>query len=292
MGAEGFSKLADKHGREHDENPLQHFKEKIHSIYLLLKWGLTSRYFCTILCLSICQASIMFLGGWPYQTIPSSLTSMGLYRFYATAARIRKYLSPAAKKYLPEFLAAPLRDRGDGLIGPACLQMLLPDLRALPAIKTPPGYYSAALSPGYEMDYVTVMRQSLAADADMAWFHATFGGEPENNPDNLLLIYDSTAPAAAAAAWQTRLGSKKTGLVYMVGVARAYQGRGLGRIITLLALRRLEERGFHDAMAAIEDFRIPALSLCLSLGFTPLYRNKVDAKRWKRVMQKIRPRSG
>jgi len=214
---------------------------------------------------------------------------MVLYRFYAAAARIRKYLSPAAKKYLPEFLAAPLRVRADGLIGPASLQMLLPDLRALPAIKTPPGYYSAALSPGYEMDYVTVMRQSLVADADMAWFHATFSGDPEYNPDNLLLIYDSTAPAAVAAAWQTRPGSKKTGLVHMVGVARAYQGRGLGRIITLLALRRLEERGFHEAMAATEDFCLPAISLYLSLGFNPVCRNRLDAKRWKRVMQKMSP---
>jgi len=217
---------------------------------------------------------------------------MVLYRFYSIAACLRKYLSPAAKKYLPEFLTALLRVGADGRSDPASLQMLLPHLRALPAIKIPPGYYSAALSPGYEMDYVTVMRQSLAADADMAWFHATFSGDPEYNPDNLLLIYDRTAPAAAAAAWQTRLGSKKTGLVHMVGVARQYQGRGLGRIITLLALRRLEERGFHDAMAAIADFRIPALSLCLSLGFTPLYRNRLDAKRWKRVMQKMRPRSG
>jgi GNAT superfamily N-acetyltransferase len=217
---------------------------------------------------------------------------MVLYRLYATAARIRNYLSPAAKKYLPEILAAPLRARADGPIDPAFLQMLLPDLRALPAIKTPPGYYSAALSPGYEMDYVAVMRQSLAADADMAWFHATFSSDPEYNPDNLLLIYDGTAPAAAAAAGQTRLGSKKTGLVHMVGVAREYQGRGLGRIIMLLALRRLEERGFQEAMAAAEDFRIPALSLCLSLGFTPLYQNRLDEQRWKRVKQKIRPGSG
>jgi ribosomal protein S18 acetylase RimI-like enzyme len=216
---------------------------------------------------------------------------MVLYRFYSIAARIRKYLSPAAKKYLPEFLTALLRARADGRIDPASLQMLLTDLRALPAIKIPPGYYSAALSPGYEMDYVMVMRQSLVADADMAWFHATFSGEPDYNPDNLLLIYDRTAPAAAAAAWQTRLGSQKTGLVYMVGVAQEYQGRGLGRIITLLALRRLEERGFHEVMAVTEDFRIPALSLCLSLGFKPLERHRADAGRWEKVLQQLKLRS-
>lgn len=135
------------------------------------------------------------------------------------------------------------------------------------------------------------MRRSLVAGADMDWFCRTFSNDPQYNPDNLLLIYEDTTPIAAAAAWQTLLGSKKMGLVHMVGVDRKYQGQGLGRVITLLVLRRLKERGFHSVMAATEDFRIPALSLYLSLGFKPLYRHRSDEKRWKRVMQKMRSRS-
>jgi mycothiol synthase len=165
--------------------------------------------------------------------------------------------------------------------------MLLSDLSTIPSIKLPPGYHSAALSPGHEIDYIGVMRRSLVAEADMEWFCRTFSNDPEYNPDNLLLIYEDTTPIAAAAAWQTLLGSKKTGLVHMVGVDRKYQGRGLGRVITLLVLRRLKERGFHSVLAATKDIRIPALTLYLSLGFKPVCRNRLDALRWKKVLSRI-----
>jgi mycothiol synthase len=216
---------------------------------------------------------------------------MTLDSFFYVATRIRTYLSPAIKKLLPEFLAAALRTRANQLIGPASLYMLLSDLGTIQPIKIPPGYHSAALSPGYEMDYVRVMRQSLVAEADMDWFRRTFSNDHEYNPDNLLLIYEDTTPIAAAAAWQMLSGAKRAGLVHMVGVDMKYQGRGLGRVITLLVLHRLKERGFTAVMAATEDFRIPALSLYLSLGFKPLYRHRSDEKRWKRVMQKRRLRS-
>jgi mycothiol synthase len=212
---------------------------------------------------------------------------MALDSFFYVATRIRTYLSPAIKKLLPEFLAAALRTRANQLIGPASLYMLLSDLSTIPSIKLPPGYHSASLSPGHEIDYIGVMRRSLVAEADMEWFCRTFSNDAQYNPDNLLLIYEDTTPIAAAAAWQTLLGSKKTGLVHMVGVDRKYQGRGLGRVITLLVLRRLKERGFHSVMAATEDFRIPALSLYLSLGFKPVCRNRLDALRWKKVLSRI-----
>ena len=88
----------------------------------------------------------------------------------------------------------------------------------------------------------------------MEWFCRTFSNDPQYNPDNLLLIYEDTTPIAAAAAWQTLLGSKKTGLVHMVGVDRKYQGRGLGRVITLLVLHRLKERGFHSSDGSYRGF--------------------------------------
>jgi mycothiol synthase len=213
---------------------------------------------------------------------------MAVYRFLYAATRIRKYFSPVIKKLLPEKLAAPLRARANRLIGPASLSMLLSDLSAVPPIRIPPGYHSATLSPGHEMDYVGVMSRSLAAEADMAWFCRTFSDDPAYNPDNLLLIYEDTTPVAAAAAWHTLSEAKKTGLVHMLGVDRNYQGRGLGRVMLLLVLHLLKERGFHRVMAITEDFRIPAVSLYLSLGFKPQYRNRLDALRWKKVLRRIR----
>lgn len=213
---------------------------------------------------------------------------MAVYRFFNAATRIRKYFAPIFKKMLPERIAALLRARANRFIGPADISLLLSDLSAIPPIRIPPGYHSATLSPGHEMDFVQVMRRSLAAEADMAWFCRTFSDDPDYTADNLLLIYEDTKPVAAAAAWQVLSGAKKTGLVHMLGVDRNYQGRGLGRVMLLLVLHRLKERGFHSVIAAAEDVRIPAISLYLSLGFKPQYRNRMDELRWKRVLQQKR----
>jgi ribosomal protein S18 acetylase RimI-like enzyme len=202
---------------------------------------------------------------------------MSVYRFLYAAARIRKYFAPAVKKLFPEKLT-----------GPAALSMLLPDLSAVPPIRIPPGYYSASLSPGHEIDYARVMSRSLVAEADANWFSRTFNDDPAYNPDNLLLIYEDTTPVAAAAAWQKPSEAKKTGLVYMLGVDRDYQGRGLGRIMLLLVLHRLKDRGFHKVLAITEDFRLPVISLYLSLGFKPQYRNRLDALRWKKALRRVR----
>jgi ribosomal protein S18 acetylase RimI-like enzyme len=209
---------------------------------------------------------------------------MAVYRFIYAASRIRKYFTSIFRKLLPERVA---RARTDQLIGSETISLLLSDLSAIPPIRIPPGYHSATLSPGHEMDYVRVMRQSLAAEADMEWFCRTFSDAPDYTADNLLLIYKDTRPIAAAAAWQALSEGKKTGLVHMLGVDRNYQGRGLGRVMLLLVLHRLKERGFHSVIAAAEDVRIPAISLYLSLGFKPHYRNRLDELRWRKVLSRI-----
>ena len=60
-----------------------------------------------------------------------------------------------------------------------------------------------------------------------------------------------------------------------------------GRVVVLLALHRLKERGFRDAMLATEDFRIPAIRLYMSLGFTPMIVHWTHRLRWKKIMKEL-----
>ena len=62
----------------------------------------------------------------------------------------------------------------------------------------------------------------------------------------------------------------RRGEVYAVAVHPAYQGRGLGRAITLLGLHHLRETGIADAFLYVDGDNEPARRTYDSLGFRPL----------------------
>lgn len=60
-----------------------------------------------------------------------------------------------------------------------------------------------------------------------------------------------------------------TGEVYVVGIAPAAQGSGLGRTLTLTGLHHLvEERGVDEVLLYVESDNAPAVALYSGLGFT------------------------
>lgn len=58
------------------------------------------------------------------------------------------------------------------------------------------------------------------------------------------------------------------GEIYVIGIDPDFQGRGLGRTLTVAGLRHLVERGLRTAMLYVEATNDAALGLYRSLGFT------------------------
>jgi mycothiol synthase len=56
--------------------------------------------------------------------------------------------------------------------------------------------------------------------------------------------------------------------VYVVGVDPGYQGKGLGRALTVAGLRYLRDLGLGQAMLYVESDNEPAKAVYRRLGFT------------------------
>jgi len=88
--------------------------------------------------------------------------------------------------------------------------------------------------------------------------------EPWFDPAGLLVAED--ASGMLGFHW-TKQHDARLGEVYVVGVAPAAQGRGLGRALTLAGLHHLAGAGVEEVLLYVESDNAPAVALYSRLGF-------------------------
>jgi mycothiol synthase len=143
-------------------------------------------------------------------------------------------------------------------------------------------------------DRVTVRTFSPGAD-DAAWLRvnaAAFADHPEQgaltaadlrermaedwfDPAGFFVAEDAGTGALAGFHWTKThadgaglTGGEPVGEVYVVGVDPAWQGTGLGRLLTLTGLRHLRDRGLPWVLLYVDEENRSAVRLYESLGFT------------------------
>lgn len=108
-------------------------------------------------------------------------------------------------------------------------------------------------------------RDRLRRGMDVEWF----------NPADVWLLWDSSAGTDADAAmpglagfhW-TKWHDATTAEVYVVGLADAYRGRGLGAPTVSMGLRHLREGGARRVILYVEDDNVAAVERYRADGFT------------------------
>ncbi|WP_046471793.1 mycothiol synthase [Allosalinactinospora lopnorensis] len=95
------------------------------------------------------------------------------------------------------------------------------------------------------------------------------------DPNGLFVAEDSATGALAGFHWTKThadgaglTGGEPVGEVYVVGVDPAWQGTGLGRVLTLVGLHHLRERGLPWVLLYVDEDNRAAVRLYESLGFT------------------------
>ena len=125
-------------------------------------------------------------------------------------------------------------------------------------------------------------RADLDARMEESWFDPAglILVVPADDPDTVAASHWTKIPreapndhragvGGAHASGEGRGASRgRSGEVYVVAVDPAYQGKGLGRPVTLLGLRYLHEQGVEDVILYVDGDNPAALKVYRGLGFT------------------------
>ncbi len=142
----------------------------------------------------------------------------------------------------------------------------------LPDVTPPPGVTIRAFVPGQDEDAWVAVNSAAFADhpeqgrwtvEDLRLREA----EPWFDPAGFFLA--EAAGQLVGFHW-TKVEAG-IGEVYVVGVAPTAAGRGLGRVLTLIGLHHLRDRGLATVMLYVDDTNRPAVRLYETLGFTPYH---------------------
>jgi ribosomal protein S18 acetylase RimI-like enzyme len=165
------------------------------------------------------------------------------------------------------------------------LRMRRPHLDNLPELVLPDGFTLRSLTAAEVPELACLLS---AAFPEILWtpkktHEALFADLSVK--ETLALVEESTGNLVATAS--ARLLPERfpdAGYLHWVGAHRNFQGKGLGRLVTLAVLHRFRELGCTSAVLETQDFRLPALQTYLRLGFEPEHYDESHVERWEAIL--------
>ncbi|QDZ43149.1 mycothiol synthase [Corynebacterium sp. sy039] len=98
--------------------------------------------------------------------------------------------------------------------------------------------------------------QRLARAQDTEWF----------NPHDVLFLVEESTGGIAGFHW-VKQHDERVGEIYVVGLADAYRGRGLGQPLIVMGVKQLMAHGVQEIILYVESDNVPAIRAYESLGF-------------------------
>ena len=146
--------------------------------------------------------------------------------------------------------------------------MRRPSSLPLPALEVPDGVTVRSYRDSDAADVVAVNAAAFAHHPEQGSMDldnlARRRAEPWFDPAGLLVAEDGSG--MLGFHW-TKQHDAALGEVYVVGVAPAAQGRGLGKVLTLAGLHHLTGLGVDEVLLYVESDNAPAVAVYSRLGF-------------------------
>ena len=170
------------------------------------------------------------------------------------------------------------------------LQMLWPEalLNAPPEVRLTPDYELRIFDPARDLEaYLSLVHEAGFADFDSERVDACLA---RALPDGFFLVIHCPTQAVVATAMASHNPKPLHpygGELGWVAGRPAHAGKGLGRAVCAAVVRRFLSAGYRRLYLLTDDFRLPALSVYLKLGFVPFLFEGTMPARWQTICDKL-----
>ena len=168
------------------------------------------------------------------------------------------------------------------------LSMILEDLSNLPEVELSPEYHLRCCRDGDEERWIKLISNVFgyaSEAAESSWQEII--QSPYFQPEDVIFICCGSHVVATATARLRETDPTGTGYLHMVAADPAHKGKKLGAAVVAAVCRRLKYRGMLRVLLHTDDFRIPAISTYLKLGFRPVIKDIEMKNRWAELAKTL-----
>lgn len=109
------------------------------------------------------------------------------------------------------------------------------------------------------------------------------------NPGEDIFVLCETGSVAGFAVLHKRARGCDSSEIGYIAIRPESRGKKLGYRLIMHLLAEMRKRKIPRAYLLTDSFRIPAIKTYLRVGFRPDIKNEGEQKRWRKIMDKIRP---
>ncbi|HOX38939.1 MAG TPA: GNAT family N-acetyltransferase [Candidatus Brocadiia bacterium] len=148
----------------------------------------------------------------------------------------------------------------------------------------PPGYMLRAYRPGDEQGMIRALHVAGFTEWDRAKID-DFLTKPERREGTHVVEHIGQIVAVTFASQEN--AEKRVGCLDFVASDISHKGRGLGCAVCAGVARYLFGRGYVKVVLATDDWRLPAITTYLKIGFRPVLHREDMSARWAAVLDRL-----